>query len=869
VNPTPLHFPLANHSISGSSWRQLAAAVFTICWAALCVAGCAPVIRIEQPERSSTLKLQQGRSIGQSFVARYDGLEGVELYLKPGEDGAGEVVLSLKPSVEDASELASSAVQIQDINSPRFYKFTIPNLGSSSLKYYYFSLSPAGSGTAQLGYGPAGGYLNGSAYRDGEPLDAQLTFRLVYDPEKMILGLAGEFLRWIGYLLIAGCMIVLPGWALTSWLLPVWKPLDWLEKTGLSIGAGMVVYPLILLWSSVIGVRGGQFSAFAVPILASGSLLIRGRSRPTDHSFSRRRFTAEISSWVGNPDRLSDLAFLILFGLIAFTRLWAIRSLDAPMWGDSYQHTLISRLILDHNGLFRTWTPYADLQTFTYHFGFHSLVASFQWLTALDTAQATLYMGQITNILAVIALYPLGSFTGGSRWSGVLAVLIAGLLSPHPMAYVNWGRYTQLAGQAILPASMVLIWLSLKTGKISWKSLVLIWILLAGLFLTHYRVMLFALIFYLAFVIVHFRKQHASAILKIGIIQAIGGFALASPWLIRILGGKLPLILGLQLSTPASQLAVSAQQDNAIGTITSYLPAYLWILLGLSVGYALWTRKRDIILFSLWAVLVFLAANPGRFGLPGTGVLSNFAVFIAAYIPAGIITGASLSSVIRKTARTWWVTQDDPPNRVYPQESGAARQPVEIGPSDGSAERRNPEIWMGAFLLLISLGLGAWGFRARLQDVKPAQHALVTRSDVRASFWIRDNLDTHTTFLVNSLFAYGGSLIAGSDAGWWLPLTAGRRTTLPPLNYGSELGPFPGYLRWVNQLAAEIEAKGIGHPDTLQLLEERDVTYVYIGQQQGRVNDADPLLQAEDLLASPAFSPVYHQDRVWIFKVEE
>jgi hypothetical protein len=36
----------------------------------------------------------------------------------------------------------------------------------------------------------------------------------------------------------------------------------------------------------------------------------------------------------------------------------------------------------------------------------------------------------------------------------VLAVLAAGLLTPMPMYYVNRGRYTQLAGQVVLPAAL-------------------------------------------------------------------------------------------------------------------------------------------------------------------------------------------------------------------------------------------------------------------------------------------------------------------------------------------------------------------------------------------------------------------------------
>ena len=98
-----------------------------------------------------------------------------------------------------------------------------------------------------------------------------------------------------------------------------------------------------------------------------------------------------------------------------------------------------------------------------------------------DPPQAVLWMGQVLNGLAVLALYPLGTRIGGNRWAGVTAVLIGGLLSPMPMGYVNWGRYTQLAGQAILPAAIWLSWVALDSPKRDWRVMALAWVALGGL----------------------------------------------------------------------------------------------------------------------------------------------------------------------------------------------------------------------------------------------------------------------------------------------------------------------------------------------------------------------------------------------------
>jgi len=156
-----------------------------------------------------------------------------------------------------------------------------------------------------------------------------------------------------------------------------------------------------------------------------------------------------------------------------------------------------------------------------------------------------------------------------------------------------------------------------------------------------------------------------------------------------------------------------------------------------------------------------------------------------------------------------------------------------------------------------------------LRDFNVMAGALATRPDIRAAEWIQENTPQDARFLVNSFFAYGDTVIVGSDGGWWLPLLSQRQTTLPPLTYGSEGGPHPDYIQWINALTTEIQNKGIAHPDVLALLRARGITYVYIGQRQGRVNYGGPyVLDPKQLLASPNFRLVYHQDRVWVFEVQ-
>jgi hypothetical protein len=227
-----------------------------------------------------------------------------------------------------------------------------------------------------------------------------------------------------------------------------------------------------------------------------------------------------------------------------------------------------------------------------------------------------------------------------------------------------------------------------------------------------------------------------------------------------------------------------------------------------------------------------LLANPDWFHLPGKGIIDNFAVFIAAYIPAGIIL-ASIP-VLFSSKRNL-----DSGNLIW------------------------TKIALGGILIVLSF----WGAWQRHQDVDPLTFALAATPDIQAATWIKENVTTEARFLVNSFFAFNDSVVVGSDGGWWLPLIAERQSTLPPITYAFEKEPFPDYSKWVQVPARMIETYGITHPTTLETFKEFGVTHIYIGQQQGSVNYSGPLrLNPAELSNDLHFNPIYHQDRVWIFE---
>jgi hypothetical protein len=157
---------------------------------------------------------------------------------------------------------------------------------------------------------------------------------------------------------------------------------------------------------------------------------------------------------------------------------------------------------------------------------------------------------------------------------------------------------------------------------------------------------------------------------------------------------------------------------------------------------------------------------------------------------------------------------------------------------------------------------------SRLGDIDPEAHALVTEADRAAMDWIQLNLPQEARFHVNQFFAFSDSVTVGADAGWWIPLLAERKTDLPPINYGFEIGPRPDYREWINELPALILERGIDSPEVLAAFEQRGLTHIYLGQRQGRVNhDGSQALDPQTLLESTNFDLVYQRDGVFIFMI--
>lgn len=619
-----------------------------------------------------------------------------------------------------------------------------------------------------------------------------------------------EIVRTTLLTILSLVMFFLPGYVILVSLCPR-RELDGIQRSILSLGLSVALLPLSILVSSLIGLRLNRYLVTLIFLLLCAIAVWRtGRLRGGGW---RSRFRPHLD--------LVYLLLLLVFSLGLGVRLWMVRDLSVAMWGDSYHHTMISQLLVDNGGLFSSWEPYAPLRSFTYHFGFHSLVAFYHWLTGVSVIESVILLGQVLNALSIPLAYLLTERLTGERWAGLIAALITGLLSPMPLYYVNWGRYTQLAGQILLPVAMIFALESIKKGDSRTMGIAIL--ASSGLFLVHYRVAMF----YSCFVLIllayesyrEWGNKRVPDMWRKIVVIGVASLVLVTPWIWNLGQGLLPGSLLAFLTTPRPSGQVNLY--NAAEDVVSFVPPYLLLLALGGAAVAFIRRNHGVVVTVLWVGTLLLLANPYALRLPGTGIVNNFTVLIALYLPVSLAGGFLVSQMMGLAAGR------------FPQ-----------------AEK------MGALLFVLVALLSILGTSPTLAQ----ENMLVTDADVGAMEWIRENTASNSRFLVNYFFHFGETVV-GSDAGWWIPLLTGRKNTVPPITYRSEEPNEPHYGEEVGMLARRFEDVSFDDPETVRLLKKEGITHIYLGEKGGN-------LSPEEFLGSPCYEESYHRDRVWIFKVK-
>ena len=724
--------------------------------------------------------LEADQSLTQTFYANHDGLSGVELVVARFSQALlpVEAIITFEVYAEGQSTpLRSVSLQADTLEHNEHLRVSWEPIADSASNAYTLSISTPEDLSMGFWQTQTEAYAYGGIQQGDTILSGDLWFVTYYD-YNWLDALSDAFTvtgRWLPYLAALLLVLFAPGWALTH-LLGLNAHQSLYGRLYLIAALSMIFWPLLILWSGTLSLNaGGAVVWVLVALLVVWAILQRPRQRSL-----RLRF--------GTP----ELVMTVVMILIVLARLHDIRNVVLPLWVDSVHHSVITDIISHLGGVPTTYEPYMPVGNFHYHFGFHSLCAALTWFSDLPSEQAVLLMGQVMNIMAPLAAYYLAEQLTCSRWTGVLAAVVTGALSYLPAYLVTWGRYTELAGLVLLPAVLLLTRSALDRPR----RLLPAALATASLCLVHYRVFV---LYLLALPFLLLAKKNLGA--RAGRLLATGltGALLILPWILRFALAVLPTAG----TTYGSWSPVSGSNAFSTGLITSYwFGTLLWIALA-AVVVAVLNRRWAMVGLGLWGGLWLLAANLRWIGLPDTWFLDNPAVMIALWLPVAVLD-AWLGVYLLQ-----WLY------RVIPW--------------------RSSRTYAAATLTVVSLMLTCLGLWHHLDIINPVT-VLTEPEDLQALEWAGENTPEDSLFLVNSM-TWQGTIHAGSDAGWWLPLVAQRDTTLPCILYHQDDG---SYRDAVNALANAVEnAPSPDDPELLALLQEAGVTHVFVGTKAGPMQPAE------------------------------
>jgi hypothetical protein len=714
--------------------------------------------------------------------------------------------------------------------------------------------------------------------------------------------------------------LFLPGYALARLLLPA-SSYGALGRFLAAPALTLALVAVLTLWATVLGIPLGQLTVEVVMLLlavaaiwparrrpasseaASTSSMrgpwwhavwrvLDGRDGPSPHALVQEPWWPVVSRRLRGAGALAIGAYLALFSIALALRLWSTRDVLPTLGADSYHHALIARLIVERGGLPATYEPYAPITTFAYHFGFHTLLAWLHWWTRAGVGELLGQTGHLVNAAVALGVaFFVRRLFRDALAAGLAAWLIA-LLCVFPAYLVNWGRFTQAGGLLLLPIAAAL-WLDAlrwsrsehrpaarttppratsgaRDGSIVGQGLVpcrpanadatkpdsltglriilAAGLTTAGLLFTHYR-MLGALGLLLA---IWLAATAARRLARRGdrresialatttashspsgtrgtgwlhlvaplVGPALVGGLLALPWLLR-LPSTLALGLGERPGDYGADYYALDRLGTALGEPTT---APLLLLAAVGLVLAAWTGRWAVLLLGVWASLLLALANPywWPFPMPLAGRVDLVTVLVTLGFPVAVTAAYGLAWLLR------------------------------------AAHRRCPgPTTVAALVLGVAVtALGGW----QLQTLVTPNNALVAPADLAAAAWLRANTAPDARVAVSAtIFPWAPGYVVGVDGGYWLPLLAGRSTTVLPMLYAGERGADPPAVRDMVAIARALRDAPAA-PETATLLRTLGVGYVY---HSGRV--AVPDVAA--LATNPGLRPVYERDGVRVFAV--
>lgn len=803
--------PVAFDWLDACSWRYL----------------CGPILAEDITQGRLDVALpapQADLVIEQTFIPRRDGLSEVELILVRygGESAALEEGSVFTVELwDDAGALVATETQPtagishnqtytlafppQPHSADHLYTLRLSGSDANHISAWGYSLDVYSAGDLNLLFDPSRSETPAS---DARELRFVTRYALT-GGEAIVAAVAPLRHGWL--IPVALLFLPLPGVLLLLWFRPRgWDGAAWL---GTALSLGVAAWPLVWYWVSFAGGRWSGGALWGVVGLGWGAIAVIVARRRA------RRETRNRASARSRPARLTHLTLTALLLVTLASRFIAVRGLSFPPWVDSSRHALITAVMVEQGRTPRNYEPLLPVDSFPYHFGFHTLSASLAMMTGDPLPRLLIDMMQLLGGILPLAVYAAGWLTTRRRAVGLIAAFLVALPFFFPGYYATWGRMTQLSAMVVMPVTLALTW---RLGR-GWPRLwPLVGLLAAGLFLIHFRVFLFYLPFAGLAAVAHWlRYRRMTGLLK----AAALGATLVLPRAVELLAITDP-VQSLQKSS-------AGYNDFPIGYVTTGWERIYLVAAALGViyvGVAIVRRRRWAafpLLLIIWVGTLFILLAGGRFGLPETLIVNLNSMYITLFLPLALLLAIVADRSWRSLA-----------GRLPTGRAVSLLAPLMAAP-------------VGVLLGMLLL----FGWRQQI-NILNRQTILAMPEDVPALTWVGDELPADARLAVNA-WRWSGATWAGSDGGAWLVPLTGLATSTPPVDhiYNRELF---AEVRAFNEAATTIE--DWSDPAAADWLAEQGITHVFVGARGGYFDPAR-------LSRNPALEMVFHHDGTFVFAV--
>lgn len=608
--------------------------------------------------------------------------------------------------------------------------------------------------------------------------------------------------------LLAIVLLVLPGFALLRMCVPA-RELGFISRLTLAPGVTTALSVLLFAWGKLFGLKLGPVTPWLMTTFAVLSLLVvrrQGTWRLANRISCRRLRRVPIGDWLAGAALVAVLAVLLIVRLNS-TRGWVV-----PPGMDSPHHTVIVQLLLEHHGLFDSWAPYSDAETFTYHFGFHAVTALFAWMSGSDAVFAVIVMARVMGVCAVAALFALVRLWTRSSWGGVFAAAFWGLYSRQLNFFDFGGRWALLAGLTVLASALVLLSLFLRAEGPSkkWQLGLLCVTAAAGLVLTHYKTaVIFAVLATVLFcsrciaAMLDPHPHRRGRIIQIScraLAIVVATSLLVAPHLSAVMETKTGQYLNRILFEvrPPDSAAIGSLSANARELLLSrFASLELAIALAILGGLGILLRRREALWFVIGWAAVFVVMKPTLIGIHRAGLIDatywTYAVPSAIAALAGLAVGLVCEAVGRPRNLAW-----------------------------------NSALFVGALML------SGWS-AIRLPPV-PEASRLVLSQDLPAMHWIKANVPENEKIAGRGILHH--AFVLEFDAMMWVPYFT-RHLTNHTFAGGLEKTPI-ARLEKAKSFTAELYTRDMSTPESAAWMQEQGYRWFYSGANAPAVHAVTP-----------------------------